>query len=229
MKTTKKIVWGIILIVIAAGLAVYAFMPELEWFSGISVWKLILGAVLAWWLINNLIFGKSLREHFDIFLPLGLLFIVFKSNIAGGALDFISSWIVIVIAVLLTTAVNLLFEDAGKKEHKCSEADGCMSSSGKSAIYLDLAERNEFTTDNRFGSMHIYFQNTDMGDPAQSVKLNFSNEFGETVIHVPSDWRVTAQVKNSLGGFKVRPNPENCTRELIVSGSNRFGDTNICS
>lgn len=228
MRSTKKIIWGIILLFLAAGLIVFAFMPEASVFDGISVWKLLVGAVLLYWIINNLIFGKSLREHFDIFLPLGLLFVIFKSDIAGGKLNFIENWIVIVVALLLTAAVNLLLGDVGKSKYERVCADK-RNSSGKSIIYLDVAERCDFATDNKLGSMHVYFQNTDAGDASQPVSLTFGNKLGETVIHVPSDWKVTAEVENKLGSFKVRPNPAQHTRELFVYGSNELGDTTICS
>ena len=110
----NKIFWGIILIALAAVLLLYAFLPEFS-LAGVSIWQIIAGGAIIYWLINNIFFGNSLAKRLDIFLPLSLLFIVFEKNIAhivGRPENFANNWIVLAAGILLTIAVYLL---CGKK------------------------------------------------------------------------------------------------------------------
>ena len=112
MKFRKRILWGIILLMLTAGLFLSVFFPEISPFYGIAVWKWFLGAVLLYWFIDHAVFGKSLCEHFDVFLPLGLGFMLFKSDIgrlSGVDFDLVNNWAVLGISVLLTVVVHLLF------------------------------------------------------------------------------------------------------------------------
>lgn len=256
MKSDKKsIIWGLILLLVAAGLILLVFFPEVSPLANIALWKWPLAAVLVYWLLNNVIFGKSLRAHLDVFLPLGFLFILFKPEIApliGKSPDFVSGWAIFGIALLLTIALHLLMHGSGDSServvniHYSDNADGENEKKGKdttrnacnageqknntfssSAVFCDLAERTSFSVNNLLGATEIYFQNTDAGDAATPIRLTFSNRFGEMVIHVPSDWKITSQVVNSFGDYRVRSNPETYTRELILQGSNRFGDTSV--
>lgn len=223
-KNTKRIFWGLVFLALAAGLTLRIFFPDIVWNSGVSAWKWFVGAVLLYWIVSNLVFGRSLRAHFDIFLPLALLFVVFKSDLArltGAGLEQVNGWGVIGIALLLTIALNLLLGEIGSKKRSATEVDNRYSDS---VAYLDLAEKNRFSVFNRMGSTEVYFQNTEAGDAAQPVSLYVDNSFGEMTVHVPGDWRVVSRVGNSLGSVSVRDNPNVFRRELIVEGSNRLGD-----
>lgn len=226
-KNTKRIFWGLVFLLLAVGLTLRVFFPGVAWSSGVSAWKWFVGAVLLYWIVSNLVFGRNLRAHFDVFLPLALLFAVFKTDLArltGMDLEPISSWAVIGIALLLTIALNLLLGGVGTGRKRPAEVDNRYSDS---VVYLDLAGKNRFSVFNRMGSTEVYFQNTEAGDPTQPISLYVDNSFGEMTVHVPADWRVVSHVGNSLGSVSVRDNPTVFRRELVVEGSNRLGDVSF--
>ena len=242
MKFRKRILWGIILLMLTAGLFLSVFFPEISPFYGIAVWKWFLGAVLLYWFIDHAVFGKSLCEHFDVFLPLGLGFMLFKSDIrrlSGVDFDLVNNWAVLGISVLLTVVVHLLF---GSKRnihvHFSNDSDATAqtrnqskvkSSFSQKAIYFDLSDDTSFSASNCMGETTVFFQNSELGDQSQPVRLDLSNSFGAMTVHVPADWKITSYMSTEFGETYLRPNPTSFKRELFVYGSNQFGETKIIS
>lgn len=224
MRNMKKAAWGIILALAGVAVALFAIFPEYGP-VGVPVWKWLVGAGLLWWLIDNLIFGHGAREHLDIFLPLGFLFMLFEKNIAGWIGredDFVNNWLILGAAVLLTVAVKLIF--SGKRIRGSSH-----NTLAETVIYMDAGEKKRNHVSNRLGEMNVYYQNTDIGDVSQPVILYATNRLGELVVHIPRDWKVTVRAKNRLGDISVRPNTDPAGREFILEGSNALGELAIVS
>ena len=239
-SSKKKIIWGLILLVLTVGLIFWVFVPDLGWPRGIALWKWFVGAVLLYWLINNAVFGKRLVDHFDVFLPLSLLFAVFRSDLSsaiGKDLSFISRWSVIGIAVLLTIALHLLLDNVkyvhreGDKSSEKIAVDATDSSNSfKSSIdYFDLSQKKSFSVTNRMGETEVFFQNMNLVDLSEPVRLNLSNSFGELIVHVPPECKVTTHLDVKFGADTMRPNPDNPTWELLVFGVCRFGEVRFSS
>lgn len=236
MNNKKRVLFGIVLMIAAAGLLILAFIPEAG-LAGVEVWKWFVGAVLIYWLFNNLIFGKKLKNHFDVFMPLALLFIVFEEEIApllGKEPDFVNNWLIFGVGALLTVGIHLLLGGFDRKNVFCGNVKGHINIGKKhdnrfssSVCYFDLAEGNNHSVSNRLGETNVFFQNTDMGDTETPVTLNVENELGQTTVNVPADWRVTMKVCNELGDVNTRPDLPETTREIIVTGSNRLGELSI--
>lgn len=227
MKRGKNITWGIILIIAGVAAVLLAVFPELG-IASVPLWKWCAGALLLYWLLKKLIFGENLREHFDIFIPLALLFLLFEKNIApliGKEENFVNNWLILGAALLLTAAIYLLFPHKwviGKK-------NGHHNRMSESTVYLDASENEPKSVSNSFGEMNVYYQNTDVGDTEQPVRLYAKNSFGELVIHVPADWCVKVKASNALGELSVRDNIVGNGREFILEGSNSFGEISVVS
>ncbi len=222
MRNMKNLVWGIGLALAGIAVVLFAIFPEYGP-VGVPVWKWLVGAILLWWLLRHLLFGFRLRERLDIFLPLGLLFILFESNIAGligREEDFVNNWLIIGAAILLTVAVKLIF--SGKKNH-----DRTHNSLGETMIYLDAGEKKRNHVSNKLGEMIVCYQNTDVGDVDQAVILHATNRLGELIVKVPQDWNVTVRAENRLGEISFRPNTNPVGREFILEGSNALGEISI--
>ena len=113
-KSSKRIIWGILLLLLATGLILLAFFPQFSWFAEISAWKWFVALFLLFFIIDRLFFAKSVAGHFDFIIPLAILFLVFKKDIARAAglePDFVNSWLVLITAFLLTCAAHLLFSN----------------------------------------------------------------------------------------------------------------------
>ena len=82
---------------------------------------------------------------------------------------------------------------------------------------------------NSMGELNIFYQNIDVDDTSSPLHLAVKNSFGETVIHVPSDWFVDENIKISFGDVEVRKNADVTTRVINIDGSNRFGEVRIIS
>ena len=233
---SKKVFWGIVILLAAAAMIVLAVFPGIA-LIGVPIWKIVLAVLLVYWLIDNLIFGDSLREHFSIFLQLGLLAVLFRSEIAAlvGANtedNFLHPGLVMGGAVLLTIAVALIFDGKSivKTSHTAPAPQQSYGNSfGSKVNYLDFAAHTSFTVSNSFGETVVYCQNVDAADPTVPIYINVSNKFGETEIHVPADVTVSNEVRCSLGGVNARPNQSDGGRMLIVNGSNAFGEVQIVS
>ncbi len=221
----NKILWGILLLVAAVGILLFALMPELSLIS-IPLWKWLAGVVLLYWLLKNAVFGQNLREHLCIFLPLGLLFMVFEKEIArclGRSDDLANNWLILSAAVLLTAAVCLLFgKGVGVSKHHHNRL-------ASSVYYLDVQENKKHTVSNSLGETVVFCQNTDVGDNTAPVYLDVNNRLGDTTIHIPPEWSVSLKADNHLGNIQVRPNPLVSGREFILTGSNRLGEINVVS
>lgn len=224
MSNAKKIIGGILLVLAALSLLVYTFFPELAILQ-LPLWKWIVGLILVYWTLRNLLFGRSLRKHFDIFLPLALLFMLLERHIApliGKSADFVNNWGLLLSAILLTVAVYLLLP--GKK----FRADNVNRFSSK-IIYLDASERGVQSVANSFGETEVYLKNTDIPGQDHRVRIVVRNRFGQTIIHVPAEWTVTGSPSNSFGEVSIRADIVDGGRELSVSGSNSFGEFEIVS
>lgn len=79
------------------------------------------------------------------------------------------------------------------------------------------------------GETTVFFQNSELGDQSQPVRLDLSNSFGAMTVHVPADWKITSYMSTEFGETYLRPNPTSFKRELFVYGSNQFGETKIIS
>ena len=223
MKNAKKIVWGIVLALVGIAILLFAFFPEYGP-VGVPMWKWVAAVLLIWWLLDRLLFGWGIKERLDIFLPLGLLFILFEKHIApliGREEDFVNNWMILGAALLLTLAVKLIFS----KKIRWGSENNALS---ESLLYLDAGEKKRRWVKNKMGEMNVYYQNTDVGDQNQPVILNVSNKLGAVVVHIPSGWTVTVKAKNRLGSILVRESPA-VGREFILEGSNTLGEISVVS
>ncbi len=113
MKKSGALIWGILILLAAAGLLCYAFMPNLAVFT-VPLWKWFAAAALLYWMIRLIFFSKKLAKRLSFVFPLALLFLVFEREIgtlAGKGPNFVNNWIIILAAVLLTAAFHLIFRD----------------------------------------------------------------------------------------------------------------------
>lgn len=231
----KKTIWGIFLVAIAVVLLFYALLPKFTIFGHISTWKLIAGAFLIYWMLKNIFCGDTPEEQLSIFLPLALLFVVFRNDIAhyiwAGAAD-VKLWLVIVAAIVLTAAVSLFTENKSLKKSAAVDGEArenAHKNTCASAVqYLD-ANLPSHWVKNRIGETTVYFQNTDIGDLTRPIRLTVENELGQVTVHVPADWTVHVESGNSLGEIENRVNLTENGRLFTLCGYNRLGEIDIVS
>lgn len=234
MKNHNKVFWAIILILGAAGLILGVTFPDIALLQ-IPVWKWVLSALLLYWLIKNLVWGERLADHFDIFLPLALAFCLFGPELVGEKFGWNLAWKVVLAAVLLTIAVHLLF-DRRRAVHVSSdsgfssadEINGPQSNTfGSKVVYLD-ATKSDHSVYNKFGSMAVHFQNTDVAEGPQEISLHADNSFGQLIITVPEGWIVNKNISKFAGEVDIKDRSVvSGSRILNITGECNFGQTII--
>ncbi len=242
MTKSKKIVFGILLLIAALGFLIYAIFPTWAIFT-IAIWKWLLIAVLLYWAIDFIFLSKKLSTKLSSIFPFALIFILIENDIAalcGLKKDFANRWIVIVGALLFVIAVQLIFNrEKVVYVNKNTQTDGETVSStytegksysmGENKCYLDADRDLEACVSSNMGQLDVYYQNTDVGDTTRPLKLKVSNSLGETVIHVPESWNVICNPSNTLGEINVRPNEGETTRDITIEATNRLGEISIIS
>lgn len=264
MKKSGALIWGILILLAAAGLLCYAFMPNLAVFT-VPLWKWFAAAALIYWMVRLIFFSNKLSRRLSFVFPLALLFLVFEREIgtlAGRGPNFVNNWVIVLAAALLTAAFHLIFRDKPLVRIKSSntvygnDANGEQSaaayagnsgaqgqngtrgagsyagartfSMGSNVCYIDALEPYAAVS-NRMGQLDVYYQNVDMGDPAQQVTLAVNNALGQTSVYIPANWRVVLTTQDNLGDIYVRPDTADAVRVFSVTVSNKGGQVSILS
>ena len=259
MKKSSALIWGILILLAAAGLLCYAFMPALKIFT-VPLWKWFVAMLLLYWIIRLIVFGKKLSRKLSFVFPLALLFLLFEREIgtlAGKGTNFVNNWIIILAALPLTMAFHLIFRDKPAVKIKSSntvytgrDGDQTQYTQAQYTQYSGVrsagsAGKRSFSMGdnvcyidalepyaavaNRMGALTVYYQNTDMGDPSQQVTLAVSNILGQTTIHIPRSWHVVLTTNDNLGDVEVRPDSPDAVRVFNVTVSNKAGQVSIVS
>lgn len=249
MKLSTKIVWGIIFLLAACGVLAYAIFPEKGIFT-VALWKWFVLALLLYWFVLLVGFGRTLGNRLSCVFPLALIFIVFENDIAkvaGLKPDFANRWIILLAAGLFVVGAQLLFSkkklvdvsqntksqtynQTGSTYSGTVNKEGSTSKSfsmGSNVCYIDATTQQNAKVENKMGQLHVYYQNTDVGDTSSDLNIDIENKLGETVVHIPKDWYVNAKLENSLGEIEIRDNPDVTVRQLNVTARNQLGDVKI--
>ena len=193
----------------------------------VSLWQMLGGIVCLYWLLYTLIAKKTFRKKIKIFMPLAVAFIIFEKNIAIALRiddgNVINNWLVLVAAILLSVAVDILIP----RKHKAFRLNSnyCSNSLGSHYYTLDSTKASH-TLKNNLGELTAHFQNVEFA--CETIHLEVSNNLGEMNINVPPSWTVVCNVNKLLGSVNVRPDPAvKGTTTLIVNGENNLGQISI--
>jgi len=194
-------------------------------FIRIPTYRVLLGILCAVW------FAKELTKlHISgIFFPAAFIFILFEkyiAHLAFGGTNIISNWVLLLAALLLTAGTEMIFGDLifGKKVkgHLVSSKSKNYFSEG--VKYIDSSTLGSAFIKSSFGEMNVYFQNTEAFDGGY---LFVQNAFGEMTIHVPKEFKVETDVKNSFGDLNMNGEGNADGNVLLIEGSTAFGELNI--
>ncbi len=235
MKNGWKIFWGLALVLTAIFLVLDALgvtLPlPMAWVLGrVSLFSLIVGAILIAYIISRVVRGRFV----SIVFPLAFLFMLFEENIAHlcqlEKSDIINNWLLLLVALLLTIGLSILlpkrhkeieFElNLGDRSKKRGESD----SFSASTIYIDGEGFERRVIDNSFGARTVYFTNPE--GYRGGGRLMIDNSFGSMVIHVPVAWRADVDIDNSFGSVSA-PNAGPGGPVLHIKGDNSFGSVVI--
>ena len=203
-KRFRPVFWGLVLVLAAVVLILDGI--GIEFGYGINAWRIILGILLCAWLISVILY-----RHFpDIFIPLGLLFLVFEAPIAHAIdptkKELLPAWTVILVIVLLTIGFNIMLKPTygllADKKNK-SGADSAMDTPQARFLYYNADKLDGAVISDQLGFAHIYIRNKNAY--AGNAVISITNNLGKIILHLPTEWDVITQTGSNIGKIEVPP------------------------
>jgi predicted membrane protein len=236
----RNISGALMLIVLAVAIVLWKLnifnLPVV--FAGVSTWGLIIAAFMVWIIIHSiadLSFG-------GIFLPLAVICIIFDKPLG---IEAITPWIVLIVAVMLTVAFNMLFPKRHRHHHHHDEIDFghkfteststdndeyVMHSMkfGSATKYVRSQNLKEADLRSQFGELSVFFDGAQV--PGGKVYIHVNASFGEMQLFIPAGWKLENKVKVSLGDCTDRGTnviPADNAVVCVIEGSVSFGELEI--
>ena len=235
MKNRKSVIWGILLILLAA----YVAVNKLGLFVDIPVVSILLSVVFIYFIINGII----KRNFFEVFIPAALIGCMFDTEIAsftGTDFDKLTPWTLLFVAVLLSIGFDMIF----KKNHNIqighNEFHGNFteetSENGFVKIdsafdgatrYVNSPNFESAQIHNTFGKNVVYFNNAIMKNG--NAIIDVENSFGQTVLYIPKTWRADVIRDCSFGDVKIfgSGNADMDAPYVKIKAEVAFGDVEI--
>ncbi|MBO7170753.1 MAG: hypothetical protein J6W28_06225 [Clostridia bacterium] len=191
----------------------------------VSVFSLILGFLLLFFIIKQLLKGRLS----SIFFPLAFIFMLFEKNIAFlcglESQDIVNNWLVLLVALLLHLGFAMLLPSRRiLRKHK-KRAVSNNNTLNSATVYVDCASFTPNTVSNRLGECTVYFQNASKYQGEQT--LTVSNSLGSMTINVPAAWTAIVDVDNALGSLEAPLYSDNGGPVLYIKGDNHLGALEI--
>lgn len=234
--SVNRIAMGILLIIgaLLIGIDALGFCPR--FFSEVSAFSIIIGAVLCAWILASLI---KLNIQ-DIFFPLAFLFILFEKQISvmmgySEGKNLINNWLVLLIALLLHAGFILIMPKHKKKidgkniHFECcsdnSTSNNSTTNIGNKIIYIDCANFKTTKIENNLGATQVFFSNIDQYEGNGILVID--NNLGLVKINVPSKWSISADVDNSLGSVSIPNEEDDCEKSISIIIDNSVGAVQV--
>ena len=231
-----KVVLGLVFIAVAVLLILEALGVAVS-ITGIigemSFWQVVGGIFLISGIIKLLTSGK----FYEIFVPLGFLFMIFERNIAYIAGmesdDIINNWLVFGCSLLLSAGFSFIFPGSKKKKRKNKKSGIIINIKdnefGSSVAYIDCEEFGntimEQSVKNKFGALEVRFDNIE--SYKGGATLHVDNHLGAIEIIVPKTWKIVDNVNVSLGVIDLDDAEAQDGPALILEGNVSLGALDI--
>jgi len=233
----RKWIWGIFFV----AAAVLVIMQQAGHFITFGIWPLIITTIMLPVLIESIISVNFA----GIFIPGSIILIMFKDTIG---LNRLSSWHLIVAAILLSIGFSILFGKHAYKGVRKHCKDGGFKIFGKRAISdEENIDDNHFKCEVAFGSAVKYIQSNNLERASLScsfgaIEAYFDNvtpcpegcvincecSFGSIELYFPREWKVYNRITSSLGSAReVNTADRTSTQCVTLTGSVSFGAVEI--
>ena len=221
---------GILFIACAVFIILDAVGVSLGFLNGIPAWTLVMTALCAIWLINDLIKLKIS----EIYFPIAFGFMFLEKHIAKWCdLDkdnIINNWLVFLCAVLLCIGTKALTPkrrwSSKINNFKFDSTHIEKNTRGASTVYIDCNDVEDIAyVKNELGACNVYFSNVETYEGNKT--LNVTNELGAMNIHVPSAWKIKTSIKNELGTVNEPEDGSRGDLVLYIEGKNELGALKI--
>ena len=226
-QTRNKIFIGIVFILTAALIIADAVLDATGIIPSIPIFKIALSIPCVMWAIKAILKCKVS----NIVFPLSFILLLFEKEIGvyllGKGEDFISNWIVLLSALLLTIGLELIFGDLSFKITNGHFVGSSINknSLGEGVKYIDCASFKYEVIRNNLGQFDIYFQNLDAYEGGGTIEI--INKLGKTNVYLPDNWSIEANIISRLGESHVYGNGDPNGKIIKLIGVNKLGEVNI--
>ena len=225
-KSYSAIVWGLVLVLAAVVLILDDAGVPIGF--GISPWRIILGVLLFAWLVYEVI-----RLRFtEIFFPIAFLFILFQKPIAKevgyGKGRFLSPWIVLLAALLLTIGMQILFKRKSEviiNGHTVTAGKKGGDRIGNQTIYFDATDLSNVEIREHIGTVDAYISNKETypGDG----KITVTENLGMVKLHLPNEWNIVTYTKENLGKISIPDHEATGDKSITIVVTENLGEVSV--
>lgn len=248
---SKSIFWGVLLMIIAAGLIINSLglLPTIP----IGFGSLILAVIMLAILIHSALDFSMTGVLFSV----AHLIVIFR-DATGFPPRSLSSWLLILAGTLFGIGLDVILKDF-RKAHKRNNphfeftyssdddnddddtiegkfVEGRTSSNncyefantfGDQTKYLQSAPLKYAKLENSFGNLNIFFDDVVLESNEAWVKME--NSFGKISLYVPSSFRIDLKQDNGFGNIDLqgRPSTDPQAPILHIDAENAFGSIEI--
>ncbi|MBE6529690.1 MAG: hypothetical protein E7680_03685 [Ruminococcaceae bacterium] len=221
----RPIFWGIVLVIAAIVLILdgAGVLDKLGY--GINVWRIVGGVLLFAWLVYMLV----RRQFADVFIPLGLLFLVFEGPIAqaAGRTDgkLLPTWIVIVATILLTVGFSIILKPTHTVSVNGKQYDSNPGKVGNKVLYLEADKLDGTVIHDHLGTVQIYVKNSSAYSSGAVVTI--TNNMGKVVLHLPDDWDVVTQSGDNIGVIDIPAHTGSGEKNITLVVRDNLGNIEV--
>ena len=235
----KNILWGLLLILLAA----YLIVSNAGIVIAVPFIKIIATIIM----VAVIAEGIRKRNLVLVFLGLGITYTIYDEYlIKNFSFPEISSWIVIVSAILVGVGLEILLKGVLKKNRHNSfiyESNGIGEAGGEfngatydgdkvhfennfgdSSKYVNSTNLRKAHVENNFGASNIFFDNAIIA--AEGARFHIENNFGETNIYLPANCRVNIHEDKGFGNIRYvgLPNADTAAPLIEIHAEVNFGE-----
>lgn len=250
-KKANKIITGLFFLVMAALLIVGKLGIIKISLHGISIWRLIFTALF----IMIGVDGIKKRKLDDLVVAAAGLFIVYRK--CFDALNGLSTFTVIVAAILVIIGLNVLFPkkekpsfdfvgNTGKNDSNKTGNECAGKENNHKQVFSEDRCADYVKYNNSFGNSIKYldgeidkislinsFGNFDLylteANPINlQGQINLSSSFGDVNIYVPAEWNAMINVKSSFGSVEEKGRGNSeASCKIFIKGAVSFGNLKV--
>lgn len=209
-NVSRSVFWGAVLILAALILILEGAGVALP--ANIGAFRIIAAVLCAAWFVYDVIKLRFAR----IFFPLAFLFIALEPLIAdalgdpNGNGDLLSTWTVLLAALLLTVGFKMLLpkSDGYEKAPNTRKI-------GNSTLYVNANDPQTCIVKDNLGNVKVYTVNRDEYTGGGTVEI--CNNLGDVTVYLPASWTVNAVSTDNLGYVYIPDQGENTDRTKIIN------------
>lgn len=224
--------WGLFFLISA----IFVILSQVWFFHEMSVMSILVSVFLAALVISSLL----RLEYFGFFIPLSILYIIYSKPLK---LFYISPWLLISSALLISISFSLLFsrrnkntvhfyysaEQINQVRENIDDNNPYVKVSLNSAskyVHSENLQGGQFIS--YLGVLDVYFDQVKLS--SDGAELYMDCVLGSINLYIPKDWKLVQDIHSFLGDVSYHANPtefsENAPK-ITLTGKVVLGDVNI--